>query len=451
MSAAASELEAALRAQLEALKEALAELRELDAAHADFMKRAEQAHEQTWTSLGYALVPGLGAEDALLRTAQLLRLDALSPAAVRDSLEARRERLSARLDEIEQNGRLAEGPARLQEIAARQPELAEHADALRRSVRELERDADFRRFRDEHAEARWWTFSFYRVQAAGQRALDRHGAKHKADSPESLVKRHTEERAALATLDRELKDLASEQRRLRELLGERERARDTLTRLDEVALDELRALAADSLRGLPEQALLEMCSPLDELRALANAVAGTRAVGRYLGACFTHWVERPRGAVRTRIEDVQLFLGDPYSSGRGVGRTPGEVDAQTRDQRRQAEQNARQYRSAAERLLAFSAWERADPLAGDLWWDHLSGGVIDGAFIDEVAWHRTMRRSPAQNAVGRGLDKRQAWETNAQNAMDALAEVAAQVRAAADETEADESTPAPAPVDFEDE
>src|SRR5690606_3543323 len=94
----------------------------------------------------------------------------------------------------------------------------------------------------------------------------------------------------------------------------------------------------------------------------------------------------------------------------------------------------------AERLLAFTRWDDCDPLAGQLWWDVITGGAVDGGFIDEVAWHRAMGRPRGPTLPHARADARDGWARNALSAMDALAEAHAEVMA--------KKRAAPAPVEL---
>lgn len=418
------ELTAALEHQRRSLEATDRELARLTDAHRAHLGKADALHLDAWRALGMALVPAVGDALALARTAQLLRLAALKPAAAADAIETRRERLEARQAELRADFDPDDAGPRADALTTRLAELADHAAELRRSVTELERDPDFREYRNHADTARWWTLSYYRAQAAGDRAIARFGARRRVERVDQLVKKHRDEREALATLERELSQLSAEQRRLRERASELAQVEHDLTRLEELVADDLRRVVVDNAQGLPEKALLELLADVADARAAAHAIAGTRALRRYLSACFAHWVERPRAELRSHLQDVALVLGG-RGQRRGPGDTPGEVDAETTRRQRELEQGGDRYRSTAERLLAFDAWTRCDPLAGDLWWDHLSGGLIDGSFIDEVAWHRTMQRAPSGRLTGGGYDKRDNWSTNAESASERLAAAAA--------------------------
>lgn len=437
----APDLEDALRRHLDEVARLLAALDAESAWHEDARRAAEAAVQRAHDELAAAALPSLDDDERLLAAAALLHLATFDPAAVRESVAARRAALRQRVDTAAGDPRFAGAEQRLTQLEQRARELVEPIAHLRESVRVLEQDQDFREYAAATDDERWWTFSFHRARASGARAFARHGAKRRVGDVRALVKRHREEQAALATLEQEVASLAGERQALRALLDEHRAAATALASLERDVLDELRAAYGAAQQYLDDDVLLPRF-PDPPLRGLARRVSGCRARARYLEGLFRHHIERTRGALVSHHQDVTLALADPHAPRRGIGATVAEVEAQTRQRAREVEERRRLYRSTVERLLAFTRWDDCDPLAGELWWDAFTGGAIDGSFLDEVAWHRTMGRRKAPLPSGARGDARDGWARNALNAMEALAEAHAEVLA--------KKRSAPAPVELPD-
>src|SRR5690606_6451525 len=171
-------------------------------------------------ALAAALVPSLNDPASLAQAAQALQLPALSPEAAAQERAARKDRLERRIAAVVGDARFSGARERLALLDERSRELLEPVAHLRESVRTLAQDEDFREVLQHGDDGRWWTFSYHRARAAGERALERHGKRRRVSSTSELVKKHREERAALETLEAELASLGAERQGLRALLDE---------------------------------------------------------------------------------------------------------------------------------------------------------------------------------------------------------------------------------------
>lgn len=389
-------VDAALLRQIEALRDEVARLGALAPKHRQKLAAVAAERVDAWRKLVLALVPSL--EDrALGATSRRLGIPALDPRAVQEELARRRAALEQRVTKARADPALPGAPAQIAELAARRTELEEHATVLRRSVVALAQDPDFveleRRGFGTAEGPGWWTVSHYRLRGRAEDVVARHGERLKAGDLEAVRARHDRERAALATLDEDLRDITQRERALKARLVELERSEAELGSLEERVLEELRAAAERELRGLSIERLLAALADDEPARDAVRAICGVEAKGRYLDALYAHWIERTRLELSSRIQDNEVALVDTSGwARRGPGSTPGEIDADTRARCAEVAQRVRAYESAGDRLLSFRRYADCDPLAGQLWWDAMSGGLIDGSFIDEVAWHRTMRR-----------------------------------------------------------
>lgn len=423
-----ADVEAALRQHATAVERLVNELSAQGEAHDKLRRQAETAVEEACAALAEAALPSLEDEDSLKAAAALLHDPAFEPASARASVEQRETYWRARKDAAANDPRFPDATARLAQVDARARELVEPIAHLRESVRTLEQDRDFSDFAAGAHDDRWWTFSYHRRRAAGARALERHGRKRRAKSASELVKKHREERSALATLEQEVSRLSAERRALGSLLEEHAHASAALAGVADAVLAELRARYLGAKRFLADEVLLtRFCEP--PLRAFARRISGCRARVRYLEALFAHHIERTRGALVNHLEDVSLVLRDPTAPRRGLGESAAAIEAQTHARTRAVREQIHLYRSTAERLMAFTRWDEHDPLSGQLWWDAFTGGTLDGSFIDEVAWHRTMGRPRGPTLPHARVDARDTWARNALSAMDALAEAHAEVLA----------------------
>lgn len=441
---------AALKRQAEALTRELQAFAALDAAHGEHLRAAEAAVTGAFRDLAAAALPSLEDEAALASAARCLHLSAFEPDAVRASVDERRRTLAAALASVSEDPRLPTAAARVTALEERSRELAEPVSHLRTSVQALEQDRDLQEYFACLDDGRWWTFSFHRARAAGQRAFERHGERRGVSDPRALVKRHRQEQEALATLTGELRAAAEERTALLALRDEHERLRRELSDVEVSVLGQLREGFVRAVRALDDKALLSLFDA-PPLRVHARRISGGRARQRYLEGLYAHHGDRTRGELVSHLQDVDLVLREGARAGRrGAGDSEAEVEADTRRRLRDLADRRGLYHATAERLLAFSRWDEHDPLAGGLWWDAFTGGLLNGSFLDEVAWHHTMGRPAAERGLSGGADRRDVWARNALNAMDALSEAHAAVLAGkADEDDA-AGVAVPAPVDLGD-
>lgn len=444
---------AALKRQAEVLTRELAAFAALDAAHGEHLRAAEAAVTGAFRDLAAAALPSLEDEAALASAARRLHLSAFEPGAVCAFVDERRRTLTAALVSVAKDPRLPAAAARVMALEERSRELAEPVSHLRASVQALEQDRDLQDFLACLDDERWWTFSFHRARAAGQRAFERHGKRRGVSDARALVKRYRQEREALATLTGELRAAAEERAALLALRDEHERLQRELSGVEVSILGELREGFTRAVSALDDKALLSRFDA-PPVRVHARRISGGRARQRYLEGLYAHHGDRTRGELVSHLQDVDLVLREGARAGRrGAGDSEAEVEADTRRRLRDLEDRRQLYLATAERLLAFTRWDEHDPLAGGLWWDAFTGGLTDGSFLDEVAWHHTMGRPAAERGLSGNADRRDAWARNALNAMDALAEAHAAVLAG--KADDDDGAPAagdvPAPVDLGDE
>ncbi len=425
---AGDDLYDAVRRHADALEGASRDLAQLDDDSREHRRLAGVAVDDALREIGEIALPSPMDDARLDGLATTLHLPALEARRARALVAQRRAELSGTLDALARDPRLPDAAARLALLDARARELLEPAAALRESVRSLRQDRDFQEFLAGEANRRWWTFSFHRARAAGERAVQRHGARRRVKDASALALKHRDEREALRTLEGELAAIASERGALLHLLAEHERASAALPEVERGLLRELRATLSATLRFLDDETLLSrLCDP--PLRAPARRLSGCRARVRYLDALYLHYVDRTRREHASHLQDTALVLQRSGAPRRGLGETVAEVEATTRRRRRELEERARVYRATADRLLAFTRWDEHDPLAGELWWDAFTGGLGDGSFIDEVTWHRTMGRPRGGRHAGGEVDRRAGWARNAANATAALAAAHAEVLA----------------------
>jgi len=319
----------------------------------------------------------------------------------------------------------------------RYAELKDHVDALRPAVDALACDPDFRTltdagYRDDVA-GRWWTLSHHRHQRAAAALLERFGTSLGAASFVALAARHQEERRALAVLEAELAEVARARRDLALASSRRAALETALAEVPETVLADLRARLVRTLHALSRDRRLELARTAEPLLELV-AIDGVEAKGRYLDAAHRHLLDRTRRELVNTAHDATLAL-------RGQRPLPhvaaSALDLATDDLRRDVEQRLNQYRAVSDRLLAFEAYASFLDDPDGLWWDLMVGGLVDGAFVDEVAWHRTFRprRAPSHMPAADSAARRSDF------ASAKLAAALAEVRAA----------PAvPAPVLFDD-
>jgi hypothetical protein len=453
-------LQDALRRQIAALEAELSRLGGLDGEHRRHVRAAEEALEQAWEALADALAPSLD-EDALARCARLLRMPDFEANALQAEVQRRHAELERRLGELESDPRLKDAPLMRADLEARAREANDHVQALRKSVRELSVDEDFMLFVEDAHNTSWWTFSYHRNRAAGERAAERYGKRRGVADAEGLLKKYREERDALATLEADLRKLRHDHDSLADLEREHAETRASMSTVAEDVLEEARDRILLLARGLEEMTLLERAEEHGEDTTLtfsARRISGAAARRRYLDAMHAHWIERTRGDILTRLDDNRVALAHGGGTRRGAGRTASEVDAYTARVLRELAEPQQQYRAIVTRLITFERWDACDPLGGELWWDVFVGGSHDGSFIDEVTWARTMRRGARHR---RAKDARSTWARNADAAEDSLAETWAAMQAAKargddgdddgdDDGEDAPEASAPAPVDLGD-
>lgn len=437
-----SDVEQALRRHSDEVTRVARELSASETSYREHRRTAEEAVERALTALADAAVPSVEARELLALASQGLQLPAVEPDEVARELAQRRTTLEGRVTAVEADPRFSRAAERLSLLDTRSRELLEPIGHLRESVRALEQDEDFRAFAAHCDDDRWWTFSYHRTRAAGARALERHGKRRRVSDPHALVKKHREEREALATLEDELNAIGAERQALRALVDEHAEASGLLSTLEGTLLEELRAAVRAALRFLADPTLLATF-PAPPLRALARQVSGCRARVRYLEALYLHHIERTRGALASHQQDVALMLTPATIARRAPPASALEVERETHRWTREIDEKTRAYRATAERLLGFTRWDECDPLAGQLWWDVLTGGSLDGSFIDEVAWHRTMGRPRGPTLPHARVDAKDGWARNAAHAMETLAAAAAELRA--------EKRDAPEPIELPDE
>lgn len=392
MSDSAPAVSGTLRSR-EQLRTHLADFEAMQTRFIEDLRRANAATHQSLAELAAHLLPSL-APDGLQRLVDMLGLADLDPDIVTATATQHRAVLEQRLASTRADPRYATVNTALEENLVRRTELAQHLPVLRESVQMVSRDADLSTYLGGVDESAWWTFAYHRSRDAGERLVRRYGSGLKASTPEQLWQRHRREREALLTLEAELRSITAEGEELKGLLREEAWLLEMLRTLEQRQLTSLQARVRAHCEALSDLDLLRVfAGQAAEVRA--RKVSGCRARARYLESLFDHFVDRRRGALLARLQDLEFRLEEEQTAGRSsAGHTRPEVDLLLmRDQR--AHDDARNtYDAAVSRLFQFAGWGSCDPSTGGLWWDAFMGGTIDGSFIDEVTWHLSQREAP---------------------------------------------------------
>jgi hypothetical protein len=391
----------------------LAELDEVRALHHRNRDALKDQHEASWRGLAEALVPALDAR--LDDAARALSLYDLELEVVEMRLKERRGELEAKRDELSATPGFAAAETELADIIRRREELDDHLESLDRSLKPMEADPEFRALYDsgygtEDDSVSFWQLSYYRRRGEAEDAAKRYGA------PDFLTlrQRFETERAARRTLRHTRKELETRRTALGTVARLYAETVQGLGSLKTSMLEELRAKVERELRCMDVRTILEREWP-DDIWRIVFAIDGTLAKTRYLLSSYTHFIDDRHGRMRAVAQDLDLALEGDMSRWYVMGGNPAEIDHRVEELVREVRRSRSSYERIAERLIGFARFERFQP--GDLWWDYMCGGAFEGAFIDEVVWHRTY----ATRSRATPMDVRSNWDQARERAEATLA------------------------------
>lgn len=420
--------------RLHTMRQCQADLDAVASRHAAVDGRVRAEQEAAWDELSEAVLPTLN--DPVLENARAhLHLYALPDAPVDTLIHQERVALTRRSAEGRASPAFQKGLGYAQHARAQAEELSVTGSMLQASLDVLHQDSAWRALQRSGfgtpAGPPWWRLSYYRLRALAQNLVQRHTDHFRVESFDVWRRAREREAEAAVTLAQETRRLEQEAAQVEAVVAQTTAAEQGLLDLHDTVLTRLRAQIRDELRSNSPERLLERCTPFPSLCAAARKAVGTDAKLRYIDGVFQHRIGRMQQHLVARVHDDEVALQDRTFAPHGGSSAEILADAARVQERVKSEIQA--YERVARRLMAFQAYHEVDPLAGDLWWDAMTGGECDGSFLDEVAWHRSMQPiSPLRGRAVAGRTPHAAHteaHTRADQAADLLHQAVAALRA----------------------
>ncbi|MCC6559039.1 MAG: hypothetical protein IT372_39450 [Polyangiaceae bacterium] len=386
---------------------------EIDAARAE-IQRLRQAHlrsraevEARWRhahgELLQALVPSLDPQ-ALQRAAWLTGYAPLAHPSVLANMEAERQRLAARIAEIEADPRFAHRELyRAPRVGTLVQKLAE-LEHYRAPLAAVLQSADHPRLErllaasygtPEYAEPFWRT-AYYADWKAGDEILERFPEKKTfADLRAEIVQM----RDSVAVYDARIAEVRAEIAAGERLEAEHRGQREALATLPQRYLAWAREALGRHLADIDLGALGQRLAQAPDVQVLATRAAGLASKLVYLDRMAQHHLDAPEAALaqaRLKLDRDVMKWSRPKMHG-------AMVDGDRLARRRQPllpryQKGFQRFQKTYTRVYVFDDYG-AGRLASDfLWWDLMTDGRVDGDFIPEVRSFR--ERHPGYRYAG---------------------------------------------------
>lgn len=367
------------------------------AIHHQRRTEAEQWYAKASHDLARALLPGLTRE-------QLERLAALTgyqrPLAddALGALEGERASLTRRIAAIEADPRFA------------QRELLRHprTGSLTRALAELEElMAPLRGVIERCAHPRterllesgygtpaydtgFWRLSYFRDWEAGDAILERFPEKALFSEVRDDLLRARE---AIGPLSSEHARVSAEIAAGAALEQEHAQRREALRTLAARWLDKVRSDAVAFLLGCPPDAIASRLKKDAEVELLYKRCAGLRAKVRYMDEIFAHQVQAFTWDAKKAIAKLDKDIGKYSRPKKWHTRFAAPAfEKRFRDRTSAYQKRWQRFEKTYTRVYTFDRYDRAVLDRNLLWWDVLTDGRVNGAYIPEV--HQFYRQRP---------------------------------------------------------
>ena len=266
----------------------------------------------------------------------------------------------------------------------------------------------------------FWRVSYYSDWKAGDEILERFPGKH---SFAEVRAEYLQATSSIAPLDAELARLRAEVAAGEALEREHAEKKKALSSVDSRWLGHLQQKLVSFVAECPLEAVGPRLGRVPEVGLLYKRMSAVAHKVRYLDQLSEQSIEQPRRDIAEALAKLDRDIVKYSRPKKAWTQFPGDKFEHRFRPRREAYQKRWQrFERSYTTIYAFDRYDAADFTRDFLWWDVMTDGRLDGAFVAEVVDYR--RRHPHYHYERHEPKREQDWDDDAATHRAAAAEAA---------------------------